>query len=146
MEFPKRIKKQTHENILIYQTNREIGNVSANRRYDLKLALNLCTELALYHYNKNFQLRLILHLTKIIDCSNARAIFILNFLEELICDIIEPCHPHKTDIVFTYFLMRSEFVKYGKLKKMKWTVAEQVASDLLKNLRKWFDGVFLILI
>jgi hypothetical protein len=134
MEFQKRTtNKMKHNSILQYLSNREVGNVSANRRYDLKFALNMCTELALYHYNDVFQKQLIYHLNKIIDCTNARAIVIINFLEELICDVIEPCHPDKIDIVFIYFCTRSEFVKYGKLKKMKRIVAEQIATDLLKD-------------
>lgn len=133
MEFPKTTKKMKHNCILQYLSNREVGNVSVNRRYDLQFALNMCTELALYHYNDVFQKQLIYHLNKIIDCTNARAIVIINFLEEFICDVIEPCHPDKIDIVFIYFCMRSEFVKYGKLKKMKRIVAEQIATDLLKD-------------
>jgi len=122
-----------HNSILQYLSNREVGNVSVNRRYDLQFALNMCTELALYHYNDVFQKQLIYHLNKITDCTNARAIVIINFLEELICDVIEPCHPDKIDIVCIYFCTRSEFVKYGKLKKMKRIVAEQIATDLLKD-------------
>lgn len=143
MEFPSRtIKNMNHKSVLQYLCNREIGNVSKNRRYDIKLAYALSTELALYHYNDVFQKRLCYHLNKVIDCTNARAIFIINFLEELICDVIEPCHPDKMDIVFIYFMMRSEFVKYGKVKKMKWIVGEQIARNMLDNLKKWFNGTF----
>jgi hypothetical protein len=68
MEFPKRTtNKMKHNSILQYLSNREVGNVSVNRRYDLKFALNMRTELALYHYNDVFQKQLIYHLNKIID-------------------------------------------------------------------------------
>ncbi|CAC5388504.1 unnamed protein product [Mytilus coruscus] len=149
MELPKNIDdaktRLKNFNFSQYIAQKQYGIVSNNRRYELKLAMYKCIEMCPWDFNEALEQKLIYHLCKIIDCTNDKALFIINFIESEIQDTLWPVRPAvcRINIVYLYSTLRYLFEDKKELEPLcVRTPMEDRAEDLLVHLQEWFNGIF----
>ena len=70
-----------------YITSRQINNVSSvDRRMQLKLVINELFDVDYWDIHPRFQMKYYWHLDQILNCTNEKALFIIDFIEKMIND------------------------------------------------------------
>ena len=146
--FPERIcqvvgDERLKNSLFTYITKREIKNVSFSRRLQMKYSLNELFKIDYDEDDFHKQINIFWHLDKIIDCTNDKALFIIDFIEHWVID----SEFHSTDRHLYIFQLlsnlRTAFVERGDLEPLPRNMdVEKKADDMFQALLKWFDGAF----
>ena len=136
-----RLKKTS---LFKYITSRQINNVSSvDRRMQLKLVINELFDVDYWDIHPRLQMKYYWHLDQILNCTNEKAMFIIDFIEKMINDAFFFTTVKTMGISHLLVCLRRAFVKRGDLEPMPENSGEfAVNEDLYNHLLEWFDGVF----